>query len=186
MSESFIGSLTAEQLRGKYVLLRADFDVPMTTEDGSTVSVVRSDIKLRDALSTIKFIATNGAKVVICSHLDSPGGRAVAKYSLEPIAKRLNELLTDDDTTVQFVSSCLDHKWLSAIKGLQSGQVLLLQNLRFHVEEETNNEQFAQMLAKGMDYYVNDALGLCHLGECMLCIPLLTLPLYSLSYALFL
>lgn len=164
MNETFIGSLTIDKLRGKYVLLRTDLDVPMTAEEGSTVSVVRSDIKLKDTLPTIKFLANNGAKVVVCSHLDSPGGIAVAKYSLEPIAKRLNELLTDDGTTVQFVSSCLDHKWLSAIKGLQSGQVLLLQNLRFHVEEETNNEQFAQMLAKGVDFYVNDALGLCHLG----------------------
>lgn len=163
MSETFIGSLTEEQLRGKYVLLRTDFDVPMTTEEGSAVSVVRSDLKLKDALPTIKFLATSGAKVVICSHLDQPGGRVVAKYSLEPVAKRLNELLANDDIAVHFVSSCIVHKSLSAVKGLQSGQVLLLQNLRFHVEEEANNEQFAKILAKGIDYYVNDALGLCHL-----------------------
>lgn len=137
----------------KRVIVRVDFNVPL--KDG----VVESDKRLKESLPTIKYLREKGAKVILMSHLGRPDGKRVPEMSLEPVAKALGGLL---GAPVKFASDCIGDPAKSAVASLQPGDVLLLENLRFHPEEEENKPEFAKQLAELADVYVNDAFGSAH------------------------
>src|SRR4051812_757860 len=138
---------------GKRVIVRVDFNVPL--KDG----VVESDKRLKESLPTIKYLQGKGAKVILMSHLGRPDGQRVPDMSLAPVAKALGGLL---GTTVKFAADCVGEPARTAVAGLAPGEVLLLENLRFHAEEEKNDLGFAKQLAELADVYVNDAFGTAH------------------------
>ena len=141
-------------LRDKTVLVRADFNVPQDADLNIT-----DDTRIRATLPTIKFILDKGAKrVVLMSHLGRPDGKVVEKYSLKPVAARLRELLGQD---VKFINECVGEAVKKEISGAKE-KVVLLENLRFHAEEEANDANFAKQLASLADIYVNDAFGTAH------------------------
>jgi phosphoglycerate kinase len=138
---------------GKRVIVRVDFNVPL--KDG----VVESDKRLRESLPTIKYLRSKGAKVILMSHLGRPDGKRVPEMSLAPVAKVLGDLL---GAPVKFASDCVGEPATKAVAELGAGDVLLLENLRFHAEEEANDSAFAKQLASLADAYVNDAFGTAH------------------------
>jgi len=140
-------------VKGKKVLMRVDFNVPL---DGSTIT---DDRRIAQALPTIKNVLDRGGRLILMSHLGRPKGGPEAKFSLRPCATRLGELLGQP---VAFADDCIGPAVESAAAALQDGQVLLLENLRFHKQEEKNDPAFAQSLAKLGDVYVNDAFGTAH------------------------
>jgi len=139
-------------VNGKHVLVRCDFNVPL--EDGH----ITDDRRIREALPTIKYLVAHGAAVILCSHLGRPKG-ADAKLSLLPVADRLTQLLGQ---AVRLLPDCVGAAVEANVKLLQPGDVVLLQNVRFHPEEEANDLVFAQQLANLADIYVNDAFGTAH------------------------
>ena len=141
-------------VNGKRVLLRVDFNVPLD-ENGN----ILDDTRIRVEMPTIKYLLKNNAKVIICSHLGRPNGEVNKKYSLLPIAKYMvKELLG----RVFFSQDCVGVEAQTKAKLLKEGEVLILENLRFHREEEANDPLFAQKLASIADVYVNDAFGTAH------------------------
>jgi 3-phosphoglycerate kinase len=141
-------------LRGKRVLMRADYNVPLN-DDGT----IADDYRIEQSLVTIKALLDQDVKLVICSHLGRPEGPGDTKYSLKPIAKRLGELLEQD---VQFVDDCIGSKVEEAANALQPRQVLVVENLRFHEQEEANDNDFAAQLAKLGEVFVQDGFGVVH------------------------
>jgi len=141
-------------LDGKQVLLRADYNVPL--DDAGEIT---DDYRLQQSVPTVKFLLGHGAAVIICSHLGRPEGKPNPKYSLLPVAKRLKELLGVD---VEFVPDCIGERAKKAADSLQPGRVLLLENLRFHEEEEANDRGFAQQLASLAQVFVQDGFGVVH------------------------
>jgi len=138
---------------GKRVIVRVDFNVPL--KDGA----VENDKRLRESLPTIKYLRSKGAKVILMSHLGRPDGQRVPDMSLAPVAKTLGELL---GAPVRFAADCIGDAAKKAVAELGPGDVLLLENLRFHPEEEQNDPGFAKQLAELADLYVNDAFGSAH------------------------
>jgi 3-phosphoglycerate kinase len=138
---------------GERVLVRVDFNVPI--KDG----VIGDETRIKAALPTIKYLIDNNAKVILVSHLGRPKGEFNPKYSLAPVAKRLGELLGQDVTIAKDV---IGDSAKEEVAKLQDGQVLLLENVRFHAEEEKNEPSFAKALADLADTYVNDAFGTAH------------------------
>ena len=138
---------------GKRVLVRVDFNVPIT--DGK----VTDDSRIVAALPTIRYLLQKGARVVLCSHLGRPQGGPDTKFSLKPVRERLARLLRQD---VAWADDCVGPAAEAASRALTDGQVLLLENLRFHPEEEKNDPAFAQALARLGDCFVNDAFGTAH------------------------
>ncbi len=139
--------------QGKRVLVRVDFNVPL---DNGKVS---DDLRIRAALPTIEALRAADAKVILCSHLGRPKGEQNPKYSLAPVARRLSKLL---DTDVVFTDDCIGEQPEAASRALADGDVLLLENLRFHAGETANEDGFVQALARLGDVYVNDAFGTAH------------------------
>lgn len=137
----------------KTVLVRVDFNVPM--KDGA----ITNDKRIRGAIPTIEYLLEQGAKIVLASHMGRPKGQVKEELSLAPVAKRLEELL---GKPVAFVKDSIGPEVESAVKGLQAGQILLLENLRFHLGEEKNDPAFAKALASLADVAVNDAFGVSH------------------------
>ena len=141
-------------VNGKKVLVRVDFNVPLDENKNIT-----DETRIIGALPTIKYLMENGAKVVLCSHLGRPKGEFNMKYSLAPVAKRLNELL---DNKVAFASDVIGEDAKAKVAALKEGECVLLENLRFHKEEEKNADEFCKALSEFGEIYVNDAFGTAH------------------------
>lgn len=147
-------SIRALDLKGKRVFIRADFNVPL--ENGN----VSDDTRIRATLPTLTLAVQAGARVIVASHLGRPKGKPDEKYSLAPVAARLKELL---GKPVIFSSDCVGQEAESRARALKNGDILLLENLRFHAEEEKNDDTFSRQLASLCDgLYVNDAFGAAH------------------------
>ncbi len=141
-------------LKGKRVFIRVDFNVPL--DDNLNIT---DDRRIRSALPTINYAIDEGAKVILASHLGRPKGKADPRYSLAPVAKRLKRLLNKD---VVFAPDCIGPQVKNIIDKMQPGDVVVLENLRFHPGEEKNDEELAKALASLADFYVNDAFGTAH------------------------
>ena len=141
-------------LAGKRALVRADFNVPLG-EGGE----ILDDLRIRAALPTIEYLRDHGARVVLCSHLGRPKGRVVESLRLTPVAKRLSELL---GVPVATTPDCIGPETEVTVAAMSPRDVVLLENLRFHPEEEANDPEFARRLASLADVYVNDAFGTAH------------------------
>lgn len=157
MGDSILGftkkTIKDISLHGKTVLIRADYNVPL--KDGK----IADDYRIKQSVPTIEYLIKNKCKVVICSHLGRPKGKRDLKYSLAPVANRLKKLLGHQ---VFFVGDSNGRSVESAVTGLNQGQVLLLENLRFYAEEEDNDKEFAKKLASLADIFVEDGFGVAH------------------------
>lgn len=154
--KDILQKLTIEDIdiRGKRVFIRADFNVPLDDN-----LMITDDSRIRSTLPTVNYAIDEGAKVILSSHLGRPRGKVDPKFSLAPVAKRLKRLL---DKEVVFAPDCIGAQVERLIAKMKNGDVLLLENLRFHPGEEKNDDAFAQALAKLADVYVNDAFGTAH------------------------
>lgn len=141
-------------VHGKRVLVRVDFNVPL-----DDLKQITDDTRIRSALPTIQYLVGEGAKVILASHFGRPKGQVNLKYSLAPVATRLSELLGQK---VPLAQDCIGQEVMNQVEALEQGQVLLLENVRFHDEEERNNPEFAKQLASLAEVYVNDAFGTAH------------------------
>ncbi len=141
-------------LAGKRVLVRVDFNVPFDSERHIT-----DDTRIRAALPTIRYVLDQGAAVILMSHLGRPDGKVVDTFRLAPVAQRLSDLL---GRPVEMATDCIGPQVEAQATALQPGQVLLLENLRFHKQEEKNDADFARQLAALGEVYVNDAFGTAH------------------------
>ena len=156
-----MAKLTIQDLdiEGKRVLMRVDFTVPLKDSDDGSQRVITDDTRIRAALPSIEHLIKNGARVVLMSHLGRPKGERKVEFSLKPVAERLSELL---DAPVAFADDCIGDDAASAVAHLENGQVLLLENVRYHNEETANDPEFAAKLAAHGDIFVNDAFGTAH------------------------
>ena len=143
------------EVGGKRVLVRVDFNVPLDDRAGE----ITDDSRIRATLPTIDYLIDSGARVILCSHLGRPGGKVDKKLSLAVVARRLSQILRQP---VKFAEDSIGAEVETAVAGLESGDILLLENLRFHPEEEKGDPLFAQSLARLGDIFVNDAFGTCH------------------------
>jgi phosphoglycerate kinase len=141
------------QVSGKKVMIRVDFNVPM--EHGA----ITDDTRIVESLPTINAVLKGGGRAILMSHLGRPKGKPTPEFTLKPAADRLSELL---HTPVKFASDCIGSAAESVVNGLRNGECALLENLRFHAEEEKNDPAFAKALASLGDVYVNDAFGSAH------------------------
>jgi len=153
-----IGQISPNMLKDANVLVRVDFNVPLSKTDGSTIT---DDTRIREALPTINHLIDAGAKVILASHCGRPKGQVNDKMRMTPMAERLGELIQKPVTTTD---DCIGVNVGAAVSKLKSGDVLMLENVRFHKEEEKNNADFAKELAEstGATVYVNDAFGTAH------------------------
>lgn len=142
------------ELKGKRVLVRVDFNVPLDENLNIT-----DDTRIVESLPTIKKIVAEGGKAILMSHLGRPKGGPNPKYSLKPTAKRLSELLGMD---VKLAPDCIGDEVKAMVNEMKDGDVLILENVRFHPEEEKNDPEFARQLAELSDVYINDAFGSAH------------------------
>src|SRR6266478_7145443 len=145
------------EVRGKRVLVRVDFNVPVEERDGKIV--ITDDTRIRESLPTINWLREQGARTILMSHLGRPKGKRIEKYSLRPIGEYLHSLINQPvifshDTIGDVPEKIIDH--------MESGDVALLENLRFQQGEEANDPEFAKALAELGDLYVNDAFGAAH------------------------
>jgi phosphoglycerate kinase len=152
VTKKTVANLSASDLSGKRVLVRADFNVPL--DNGN----ITDDTRIRAALPTIQDLASKGAKVILCSHFGRPKG-VTEKLRLTPVAKRLSELLGKE---VKKTDDCIGDEVAATVAAMQDGDVVLLENVRFYPEEEANDPEFAKNLASVADLYVNDAFGTAH------------------------
>jgi phosphoglycerate kinase len=143
------------EVGGKKILVRVDFNVPLDIRTGT----ISDDSRIRAVLPTIKYLVKHKAKVIICSHLGRPDGKVVGGLRMAPIAQRLSQLI---DLPVSTASDCIGADVEKSVNNLKPGDILVLENLRFHAEEEANDSSFAQALAKLADIYVDDAFGTAH------------------------
>jgi phosphoglycerate kinase len=154
--ENILDKLTIEDLdlRGKRVFIRADFNVPLDEN-----LMITDDSRVRSTLPTINYCIDEGAKIILASHLGRPKGKPDPKYSLAPVSKRLQRLLNKE---VIFAPDCIGPKVEGIVSKMRGGDVVVLENLRFHPGEEKNEEDYAKALASLADYFVNDAFGAAH------------------------
>jgi phosphoglycerate kinase len=143
------------EVDNKKVLVRVDFNVPLDAKTGA----ITDDSRIRATLPTIKYLTDRKARVILCSHLGRPKGKVVEQLRLTAVARRLSQIL---GYTVKVANDGIGPEVDEAVGNLKAGQVLMLENIRFHPEEEANDPAFAQRLARLADVYVNDAFGTCH------------------------
>lgn len=141
-------------IRGKRVFIRVDFNVPLDEKGNIT-----DDTRIRSVLPTINYALDENAKVILASHLGRPKGKRVPEMSLAPVAKRLGRLLEKE---VVLTPDCVGEETKKAVNAMKPGDVVLLENLRFHPEEEKNNEDFGRQLGELADVYINDAFAMAH------------------------
>ncbi len=152
-------------LTNKRVLIRVDFNVPLATDGPDSTPRITDDTRIRETIPTIEYALRRKARVILCSHLGRPKGKVVPSMSLRPVVDRLRELLDHvigEDENVAFSPDCVGEIAEELVAGLEPGQPLLLENLRFHPEEEKNDPAFAKQLAALCDIYINDAFGSAH------------------------
>ncbi|MGB3767125.1 MAG: phosphoglycerate kinase [Phormidesmis sp.] len=154
MAKKALADLSASDVSGKRVLVRADFNVPL--DDAGNIT---DDTRIRAALPTIQDLASKGAKVILASHFGRPKGKVVDSMRLTPVAKRLSEKLGKD---VIKCDDCIGDDVASKVSQMKDGDVLLLENVRFYEGETSNDAEFAKKLAANADMYVNDAFGTAH------------------------
>ena len=142
------------ELTGKRVLVRVDFNVPMN-EAGE----ITDDLRIRTVLPTLRYLLEQKARVIVCTHMGRPKGQRVEKYSLAPVAIYLADMLGQP---VPLAPDCIGPEVAAVVAALQDGQILMLENLRFHPEEEKNDPEFSRQLASVADVYVNDAFAVSH------------------------
>ena len=154
-----MGKLTVNdlELRGKRVLVRVDFNVPMEEKDGQMV--INDTTRIKETLPTLDLLTSKGAKVILVSHLGRPKGQRDPSASLRPVAAKLADMI---QRPVAFVDDCVGEKVEKTISIMQPGDILLLENVRYYNEEEANDAAFAARLASLADVYVNDAFGSAH------------------------
>lgn len=152
-----MGKMTIEDINaaGRRVLVRVDYNVPLTPE-----GAVADDKRIVASLPTVKYLLAHGAKVILCSHLGRPKGEPKPQFSLKPVAQRLAELLPG--TRIGFAADCIGPEAREKAMALKEGEILLLENLRYHKEEEKNDPLFAKELASLAELYVSDAFGTVH------------------------
>ncbi len=153
MTKKTVANLSASDLLGKKVLIRADFNVPL--DNGS----ITDDTRIRAALPTIQDLISKGAKVILSSHFGRPKGQVNEKMRLTPVGVRLSELLGKE---VKKCDDCIGEEVASTVAAMENGDVVLLENVRFYAEEEKNDPEFAKKLASVANLYVNDAFGTAH------------------------
>ena len=144
-------------VKGKRVFMRVDYNVPMEETDGEMV--INDDTRIRATLPTLDLLVEKGAKVILTAHLGRPKGERVPSMSLRPVAAKLSDLIC---RPVAFVDQCIGEKVENTVGQMQPGDIVLLENVRYHSEEEANDAAFAENLAKVADVYVNDAFGAAH------------------------
>ena len=149
-----IKSIKDINVEGKRVFVRVDFNVPLN-EKGN----VADDTRIVAALPTLRYLLEKGAKVILASHLGRPKGQRNEKYSLRPVAETLATLLNQP---IVFLDDCVGQEVETSIQEMAENSIVLLENLRFHAEEEANEIEFSKALAKLADVYVNDAFGTAH------------------------
>ena len=158
----FMAKLTVSDVnvRGKRVFVRVDYNVPMAEKDGQMV--INDATRIKETLPTLKVLIVGGAKIILAAHLGRPDGKADPTLSLRPVAAKLADLLA---RPVAFVDDCVGEKVEKTVEAMKEGDILLLENTRFHPEEEANDLAFATRLARVADIYVNDAFGAAHRGH---------------------
>jgi len=154
VAKKTVESLTEADVSGKRVLVRADFNVPQ--DDSGNIT---DETRIRAALPTIKDLTSKGAKVILCSHMGRPKGEVKEELRLTTVAQRLSQLLGQEVTKTD---DCVGDGVASAVSAMKNGDVVLLENLRFHSEETKNDPEFAKQLAANADLYVNEAFGTAH------------------------
>ncbi|MEL7078599.1 MAG: phosphoglycerate kinase [Cyanobacteria bacterium J06643_13] len=154
MAKKTVASLTEADVSGKRVLVRADFNVPQ--DDSGNIT---DETRIRAALPTIKDLTGKGAKVILCSHMGRPKGEVKEELRLTTVAQRLSQLLGQEVTKTD---DCVGDGVAAAVSAMKNGDVVLLENLRFHSEETKNDPEFAKQLAANADLYVNEAFGTAH------------------------
>src|SRR5437899_3051658 len=154
-----MAKLTVKDLnvRGKRVLARVDYNVPMEEKDGQMA--INDVTRIQETLPTLEFLMTQGAKIILAAHLGRPKGQREPSLSLRPVAAKLADML---GRPVAFVDDCIGEKVEKTVGLLQPGDILLLENTRFYKEEEANDPAFSEKLARLADVYVNDAFGAAH------------------------
>lgn len=151
-----VDQLPVASLKDAKVLVRVDFNVPLSKEDGKTIT---DDTRIRESLPTIKYLKDAGAKVMLASHCGRPKGEVNEGMRMAPMAKKLGELISQD---VLYVDDCIGPKVQSQIDSMKGGDVMMLENARFYKEETKNEAGFAEKLANGANIFVNDAFGTAH------------------------
>ncbi|MBN1383357.1 MAG: phosphoglycerate kinase [Elusimicrobia bacterium] len=156
-------------LKNKKILMRADYNVPL---DKSSPRQITDDTRIKESIPTIKHLIGQGCSLILCSHLGRPKGKALPEFSLKPVAERLSELLGQEvnphtngqsiGVRVKFASDCVGDEVKKLAGSLKPKDILLLENLRFHPEEEKNNENFAKQLSELAEFFVQDAFGTVH------------------------
>src|SRR5881409_2552167 len=144
-------------VRGKRVLVRVDYNVPMEVKDGRMV--INDDTRIKETLPTLELLIEKGARIILASHLGRPNGKRDPSMSLRPVAARLADLI---QRPVAFVDDCIGEKVEKTANALRPGDILVLENVRYYAEEEGNDPAFAEKLGKVAEVYVNDAFGAAH------------------------
>ncbi len=142
-------------ITGKFILTRVDFNVPINKNTGS----ISDDSRIKASLSTIRYLVHHKSRIILCSHLGRPNGKIVDELRIKPVAEHLSHILR---LPVSTTSDCIGHEVIKAVQKLKDGNILFLENLRFHPGEETNDITFSRKLSSLADIYVNDAFGTAH------------------------